>query len=139
MHECRKGRSCGRAPLNDTADLAESHRVFNPAQRWLGSLVAQLAAMQQGGANQPWGHGHHSCRFRDCDRVKLAEIEEPFCVNAKVVSAGAAVSPGNDDPGVYVPVMSPTSHLPSRAVWSRELQQRSESRGWRLKNLPRWR
>ena len=27
MHECRKGRSCGRAPLNDTADLAASHRV----------------------------------------------------------------------------------------------------------------
>jgi len=25
--------------LNDTADLAESHKVFNPVQRWLGSLV----------------------------------------------------------------------------------------------------
>jgi len=25
--------------LNDTADLAESHRVFNPVQRWLGSLL----------------------------------------------------------------------------------------------------
>src|SRR6516162_10094043 len=44
MHECRKGRNCGRAPLNDTADLAESHRVFNPVQRWLGSLVINNTA-----------------------------------------------------------------------------------------------
>ena len=30
-HECRQGRSCGCALSNDTADLAESHRLFNPA------------------------------------------------------------------------------------------------------------
>src|SRR6516164_11237001 len=39
MHECRKGRSCGRAPFNDTADLAASHRLFNPVQRWPSRLL----------------------------------------------------------------------------------------------------
>src|SRR5271166_2170139 len=34
MHEWSLGRSCGRALLNDTADLAASHRLFNPVQRW---------------------------------------------------------------------------------------------------------
>jgi hypothetical protein len=86
-------------------------------------VVEQLAAKQQGGANQPYAHGHHSCRFRDCDQGEARRDRRPFYVNAKVASAGAAVSPGNDDPGVYVPVMSTTSHLPSRAVWSRQLQQ----------------
>jgi len=33
-------------------------------------------------------------------RVKLAEIEEPFCVYAKVAWAGVAVNPPNISPGV---------------------------------------
>src|SRR6516165_3025915 len=33
----------------------------------VSSLVAPLAA-KQGGPSQPDAHGHHSCRFRDCDR-----------------------------------------------------------------------
>jgi len=41
-------------------------------------------------------------------RVKLAEIEEPLCVYAKVAWAGVAVAPGNAGPGMYVPVMSTT-------------------------------
>src|SRR6516162_5596101 len=43
MHECRKGRSCCRAPLNDTADLAASHRLFN------GLPVAQLTSALRSG------------------------------------------------------------------------------------------
>src|SRR5271165_989070 len=39
MHEWSLGRSCGRALLNDTADLAASHRLFNPVQRWPRFLV----------------------------------------------------------------------------------------------------
>src|SRR5436853_5397191 len=31
MHECKQGRNCGRALLHDTAGLAQSHRLFNPA------------------------------------------------------------------------------------------------------------
>src|SRR5215472_12290909 len=30
-HEWKSGRSCGRAPRHDTAGIAESHRLFNPA------------------------------------------------------------------------------------------------------------
>src|SRR5271166_5184191 len=40
MHEWSLGRSCGRALLNDTADLAASHRLFNPVQRWPRFLLA---------------------------------------------------------------------------------------------------
>ena len=32
-HEWKQGRNCGRALWNDNADLAESHRLFNPANR----------------------------------------------------------------------------------------------------------
>src|SRR5215467_6120658 len=31
LHEWKSGRSCGRAPRHDTAGIAESHRLFNPA------------------------------------------------------------------------------------------------------------
>src|SRR5271165_4033117 len=39
MHEWSLGRSCGRALLSDPADLAASHRLFNPVQRWPRFLV----------------------------------------------------------------------------------------------------
>src|SRR5271166_4729282 len=44
MHEWSLGRSCGRALLNDTADLAASHRLFNPVQRWPRFLVTYGAS-----------------------------------------------------------------------------------------------
>jgi hypothetical protein len=31
-HECEQGLNCGRALLHDTAAIAQSHRLFNPAQ-----------------------------------------------------------------------------------------------------------
>ena len=31
-HECEQGFNCGRALLHDTAAIAQSHRLFNPAQ-----------------------------------------------------------------------------------------------------------
>jgi hypothetical protein len=31
MHECKLGRNCGRDLSHDTAPVAESHRLFNPA------------------------------------------------------------------------------------------------------------
>ena len=44
-------------------------RLVMPQIR-VSSLVAPLAAKPQGGPNQPYSHGHHGCRFRDCDQGK---------------------------------------------------------------------
>jgi hypothetical protein len=52
-------------------------------------------------------------------RAKLDEIEVPFWVSARVASAGAAVRPTNNGPGVYVLVMSTTKAFavsPDRAA-----------------------
>jgi hypothetical protein len=45
-HEWKQGRSCGRAFWYDTAGIAESHRLFNPAQQ-----VARLSCGYQDNAD----------------------------------------------------------------------------------------
>jgi len=42
MHECKQGRNCGRALLHDTAGLAQSHRLFNPAPPEAGLSADRL-------------------------------------------------------------------------------------------------
>jgi len=77
-------------------------RLVMPQIR-VSSLVAPLAAKPQDGPNQPYSHGHHGCRFRDCDQGKARRDRRAILSKRQGGVVGVAVNPGND---VYIPVKS---------------------------------